>query len=359
MVLIVFVSVPQIRWSCFMAAAILSLSACAPKPLSPELSTPVLAVKQGLGETAGKIYFTPEALSALPGSAEENARLAAMYRATLHNPKAWRALYRQERFDTVLLTGDPAAFRPLLEHLRESADWVLTYVDATSMIFRRTAGATPWTLAALDPLRATFAALPQREQLLFRVQTIHRLAALHRLEDAKALLDETLKLDPDFPPALTELASWHAMQAQWEPALAAATRAVKSDKNYLPAVEAEANALFAHGRFQEALARTRRLVREQPENGASLYLHAKVTHAARAFQEEIEVLQKIIAMAEAERMPTGTWRVYLGQAYGATGDGVASIAQFELALKDQSLSEAERKFATRAIERIKGREPIL
>ncbi len=359
MVLTVSASVPQIRWSLLLAAALLSLPACAPKPLSSELSTPVLAVEQGLGKEAGKVYFTPAALSALPGSAEEKAQRAAAYSAVLHNPKAWRALYRQERFDTVLLTGDPAAFRPLLDHLRESSDWTLTYVDATSIIFRRTSGATPWTRVALDPLLKRFSELPQREQLLFRTQTVYRLTALHRLEEAKALLDETLRLDPDFPPALTELASWHAMQAQWEPALEAATRAVKGDRDYLPAVAAEANALFAHGRFQEALARTRRLVREEPENSASLYLHAKVTHAARAFQEEIEVLEKIIAIAEAQEMPTGTWRVYLGQAYGATGNGEPAIAEFKLALEDRTLSEAERKFATRAIERIKDREPIL
>lgn len=337
----------------------LHLAACKPAPLSPDLSTPRLAVEEVAAPENAPLFFTPDAQAFVPGEKDELAKRAAEYAKVLQDPRAWRALNRQERFGALLLTGNPAQFRPLLDHLRAAPDWTLTWIDATSLIFQRSRSAQPWGEAQWDKLKERFSEFPKREQVLLGVQVAHRLLALQRFDEAKAILDETLKIDPKSTAALTELASLHGLRGQWEPALEAAEKAVKSDSSYLPAAAAEANALFAHGRFSEALQRTRRLVREQPEDGPSLYLHAKVTHAARAFHEEIVALQKIIAMSTESGLPTGTWRVYLGQAYGATGEGERSIEEFKLALKDPTLSESERTFATKAIERIESRDPIL
>ena len=61
----------------------------------------------------------------------------------VQNPKLFRQLDRQHRFDTLLLVGDPSQYRPLLEHLLEAKDWTLQYLDHTSLIYRRSAE-TPW-----------------------------------------------------------------------------------------------------------------------------------------------------------------------------------------------------------------------
>jgi len=330
-------------------------------PLGPELATPALALAylEKVAPAQGKkLFFTPAALEFLPGDREALRKQAGEFDAAAQKPQAWRTLDRKERFDALLLTGSPAAFRPLLDHLRQSPDWTLVDLDPTSLIFRRSP-ATAWSPKDLEPLKAAFASRPKREQVLMRVQSADRLVAIGEPGPARELLDEAIKIDPSSSPAWTELACLHAAQGQWEKALETSERAVQCDKGYLPALAAKANALFAYGKFNEALALTRQLIEKEPGDGPNLYLHAKVTHAAHAYAEEIETLLKIISVAEARSMPTGTWRIFLAQAYGATGQAEPALAQFEAALKESTLSEKERAFAEKAIERIKSREPIL
>lgn len=339
--------------------------------LSPELATPRLALAHlSAGQAPNEsneprsLFFTPPALpfvKAHPdwigGDPAKAEALAKEYNLVAHNPKAWRTLDRQSRFDTVLLMDDPAAFRPLLDHLSGSTDWTLTYLDATSIIFRRSP-AKAWSAADLTPLKETFATHPKREQILLRVQTAHRLIALNEMNLAKTLLDEASAIDPDSAVAWSQLSFWHATQGQWNGAVAAAERAYKADPQHLPAVTAQANALFAQGKFNEALKLTRQLVKELPEDGPALYLHAKVTHAAHAYTQEIEVLKKIIDLAAPRSLPTGTWRVFLGQAYAATGEADAALKEFELALKDPTLTTRERSFSEKALNRLQDKEPL-
>lgn len=336
-------------------------------PPSPELATPMLAFayleNQQLlrGKTlffnapaAGFLKTRWKALG-LAGSGPEEP--IARYEVTLHNPQAWRALDRKERFAAILLVGDPAEFRPLLEHLLQSPDWTLAYLDPTSLIFRRSP-APAWSVSDLAPLKERFKSHSRAEQVMMRVQSAHRLAAIEEISASKALLDEALRLDPQSGPAWTEVASQYAILGQWDRALDASEHAVKADKNYLPALAAKANALFAFGKFNDALALTRRLVVETPGDGQNLYLHAKVTHAAHAYTEEIEVLLKIIAISESNQMPTGSWRIYLAQAYAATGQGEPALAQFEAALKDPTLSDKERSFAEKGVNRLRNRTSV-
>ncbi len=330
-------------------------------PLSAELATPALAqayLKSVMPDPGGKLFFTTPAVGFLPGSPEALQKQAVEFETAAQDPKAWRALDRKERFDALWLMGSPAGFRPLLDHLRPAADWKLTYIDPTSLVYRRSP-ATAWTPKDLEGLKATFASHSKAEQVTMRVQTAHRLAAIGELQAAKGLIDEAIALDAGSSPAWTELACWHAAQGQWDRALETSERALKNDKNYFPALAARANALFAHGKFNEALKLTRRLVADAPGDGPNLYLHAKVTHAAHAYTEEIETLLKIIGIAETRSMPTGTWRIFLAQAYGATGQAEPALEQFEAALKEPGLSAKERAFAEKAMERIRSREPIL
>ena len=301
------------------------------EPPSPELSTPVLALKtlEGTRSLYCNVAGMPQ-LEAWPGTVDASP--------VVRNPKAWRALDREKRFDALLLLDDPAAYRPLLDHLRESPDWVCAHVDATSIVFRR-APAKGWTPEALAPLKTLFDKHSRHEQVIFRVQTAHRLIALNEMAAAKTLLDEATALDPRSAGAWAEVSFWHAAQGQWTAAVAAADKAYQLDPGHVPAITARANALYAQGKFNDALELTTRLAERFPDNGPTLYLHAKVARAARAFSREVEVLKKIIALAEAESLPTSTWRVYLGQALASTGQASAALKEFETALDDPNLSE--------------------
>lgn len=273
------------------------------------------------------------------------------------DPKAWRALDRTRRFSALLLSGDPAAFRPLLEHLQKAQDWTLTWLDHTSLIFERSP-ARAWTAKDLDPLNARFSSHSRAEQVAVRVQIGHRLTALGELQTANGVLQEALRLDPKCAPALTEVACLQAVAGRWDDALRLADRAVSADKSYLPAVAAKAGALYAFGKFNDALALTRKLVTATPDDGQALELHARVTHAAHAFREEIIALEKIVSMSLAHGLPTGAWRVYLAQAYAADSRPDSALEQFEQALKEPTLPPAERAFAEKGIERIKSRTAV-
>ncbi len=348
----------------FLLLVLLALPGCrrATPPPSEELGTPRLAA-EALGQTGGVWFFTEAAAPWLEpqwaalGLSGDPVALRAEFANAVFDPKAWRQLDRKHRFTALLLVGDPATYRPLLDHLRQSPDWVLTHVDAQAITYRR-APSPAWSPTALEPLKARFANHPEAEQVTLRVQTAHRLLALEQRDTATALLEEALKIDPRSAPAWTGLALSNAAAGKWDRVLEQSQRALKEDKTYHPAQAVLAEAYFAHGKFNDALLLTRKLFERFPEDGATLRLHARIAHAANAHREEAQALEKIIALNEARRLPVGNWHIYLAQAYAASARPEDALATFETALKEPSLTEEERQFAEKAIERIRGRKPI-
>ena len=337
-----------------------------PTPLSVELDTPKLSMENiDPGLRAKPIYFTLAAVpylkehwtewsEAFGASTPLPEELAIQFDPTAQSPEAWRALDRKWRFGTLLLTGDPAGFRPLLDHLRQSPDWTLTRLDPTSLVYERSP-AKAWTTADLAPLLAAFQSHSAEEQKIARRLIAHRLMFLGEMAAARSLLEETLKADPKAKEAWTELASLHGMQGQWEEALKAAAQALNADRRYRPAQIVQANALYALRQFEGALYATRNLYREAPADIQTLLLHAKTTHAVHSYQEEIEVLQRMIGLMKGRSQPVGMWQIYLGQAYAALGGAVQAADQFKAALSDPTLPEAEQAFARKAIERVEAK----
>jgi len=314
---------------CGIAALLVSCSR--PAPLSPELTTPKLALEAIRPELRERPLFSTSDQELTPF------------------PQAWRALDRKERFGSVLLAGDPARFRPLLDHLRRAHDFTLTRVDPTSYFFERNPTKTEvWTTASIP---SVLEAYPAKEQQLARVQLAHRLIYLDELPAAKALLDEVLKQTPESPEAWTQMAAWHGSAGQWSAALHAANRALAAKRNYRPAQVAKAQALEAQGQFDDALILTRALYAATPDDPQILFLYAKVAHSAHAYQEEILVMKSLIALLQKHAQPVGNWQIFLGQAHSAVGETRQAAEQFQAALKDPSLGEAQRAFATKALER--------
>ena len=339
-------------------------------PPSLELDTPKLALDPIASVLRTKpLFFTLPAVPyvkerwqewgqpfGLPTPLPEE--LALSFDATTQSAQAWRALDRKWHFGVVLLSGDPANFRPLLDHLRGSPDWTLTRISPTSMVFERSP-AKAWTIADVPPLLAVFKTHSAEEQKTARYLIAHRLMFLGETDGAKALLEEVLKENPKCKEAWTELAYLHGMVGQWAESMKAINSALAIDSHYRPAQIAQANAAYVMGRFENALMVSRTLYEAGPADGPTLLLHAKVTHAAHAYQEEIEVLQKVINMVKTASQPVGIWQIYLGQAYASTGEAALARDQFNEALKDTTLAASDRAFIKKAMERVGKKADLL
>jgi len=332
-------------------------------PLSPELETPKLALEQmPPGLRARPLFFSPVAVpvlkehwkewgAAFGASGVSLEQLSAEFGATLQNPQAWRVLDRKWRFGAVLLAGDPAAFRPLLDHLRHAADWTLTRVDPVGYLFERSP-AKAWKATEVPSVLVAFQNHSKAEQQIARIQLAHRLMFLEEMPAAKGLLDEVLAQNVRSKEAWTEMAHWQGMSGQWLASSKAAERALALNRRYLPAQTAQANALLGLGHFEEALRLTRHLYEALPGDPQILLLHAKVTHGAHAFQEETKVLKRLIGILGEQSQSLGFWQLYLGQAYAAIGDSLLAVEQFQAALQDATLSGPDREFALKALERL-------
>lgn len=331
-----------------------------PSP-SAELATPKLALDRVQALHTKPLFFTPAAVPYLkehwglwgpafgtPAISPET--LGAQFEATLQSPEAWRVVERKWRFGALLLTGDPSGFLPLLEHLRKTPDWTLTQVDPMSYVFERSP-ARPWTTAEIPKVMEPFQKRSSREWALARIGLAHRLMYCGEPNEARALLDAVLKADPKSKEGWTELAYLHGLQGHWPESKESAARALALDRRYSPALFAQAQALYAQGRFNDALATTRNLYAAAPEDGPTLLLHARIAHTAHAYQDEIDVLRKVIALVQGRSQPVGIWRIYLGQAYAATGNSLEARNHLKLALDDATLSESNRVFVQKALER--------
>lgn len=351
-------------WLAGLAAALVLAGAgfflVARRPVDPLVGTPMLALEV----TAGKsLYFNGAAHSWLktlraelltPDALDANGELVRGYVQAVENPKLFRQLDRQHRFDALLLVGNPSEYRPLLDHLVETKDFVPVYVDHWAILFRRGAD-RPWTPADLGPWRERIAKLGAPARAACLAETAVRLTALRRSDEAKALLDEAATLDAEEPTMWNGRAVWHSQRGEWKEALACADRALRGKFEPLSAVATKAQALYAMKEFSAAYDLSQKLVERVPDDPGILFYHAKIAHEAHAFRAEIEALEELIALAESARRPVAGYCIYLGQAYAAVSDGKRSIAAFTRALSDPELPEDQREFAEDNIQRIRSR----
>jgi len=272
----------------------------------------------------------------------------------VQSPRIFRQLDRRYRFDTLLLVGDPSEYRPLLDHLVESRDWTLRYVDHTSIVFRRDSG-RPWELADFAPVRAHFAGSRPSEKAEVLAQTALKLVAMKQTEPAKALLDEAEALAPREPHVANALATYYLDRGQWREASEQIELALSADDQFLPALATKTQLLYGTKRFDAAYELSKSLLEKLPDDPNLLFYHARIAHEAHAYQGEVATLEKLIAQADALGMPVGGYRLYQGQAYAAMGDAKRSVDAFMLSLDDPELPADQREYARESISRIKKR----
>jgi tetratricopeptide (TPR) repeat protein len=325
---------------------------------SGELITPMLAID---ALRAKSLYYNgaarPWLLARRPDllQADDTGAQSARGRSfaqAVQNPKLFRQLDRRNRFDTLLLIGDPSQYRPLLDHLLETKDWTLTYLDHTSLVFKREVGRA-WQPRDLATVRQRFTS--KHEQAIFLAQAASKLLAIHMSEPAKTLLDQAQALDAKVADVWNGLATYRMDRGEWSQALDQVDRAIDIDHDSLPALGIKTQILYSTKKLSEALALSGRLVAARPDDPGLLFYHAKIAHDARAFREEIKALEHLVAVADKDGQPTSGYRIYLAQAYAADGQAEPSIEQFNRALADPDLSPEQRSFAEKTLAQIKTR----
>ena len=330
------------------------------RPPNPLLESPVLALE---GLQAKALYFNggarPWLLARRPDLVtaedrdDQSARTRSFAQAVLV-PKLFRQLDRQFRFDTLLFVGDPSQFRPLLDHLTETKDWSLSYVDPQALVFRREA-ARPWQMDDLQPVRTRFAKATAHDRATFLAQTAIKLVAVREFTAGQQLLDEAVQLDSRLPDAWSGLAIYHMHRGEYREAFAATERALAQEKDYLPALATKTQLLFGTKHFSEAYELSKQLIERLPEDPNLLFYHAKIAHEAHAYTAEITALNQLIARAEADSRPVSGYQLYLAQAHAAAGDAPRAIDAFMRVLDDPDLPQDQRDFARENIARIKKR----
>lgn len=268
------------------------------------------------------------------------------------DPKVFRRLDREERFDTVWLLGDPSGFKPLLEHLLETKDFALEWLDHTSLIFRRSAGARV-DPDHLDRLRDQFAS--PNEKATFLAQAATKLLAVHQTESARRRLEEAEKLDRRVAAVWSGWSTLHLLRGDFSAALASADRALSLDRNFLPALACKTQVLYGMKRFSEAWELSQQLLARSPDDPGMLFYHAKLAHQAHAYNDEIKALTRLITLAQEAGASVSGYRVYLGQAHAAKGDADHALDQLSLALLDTELPREQRAFADQLFLQIKDR----
>jgi len=315
------------------------LGGASARSTNPLIITPMLALESLQAKT---LYYNHPARQWLlekrpdllaPDDRKSDSPLVVSFAQAAQDPKLFRQLDRERRFDALYLAGDPTQFQSLTQHLLETGDWKLTYLDHTSLIFRRGA-AQEWEPGRLREVEAKLGNVSSSDRALFLAEAASRVLAVRKISAAKELLDRAMALDPKLPQVWSGLGEYHMALGEWEAAVAKADRALELDRDFLKALGVKAQSQYSSKHFAEALRTSRRIVAKLPDDPQILFYHAKVAHEAGQYGEEIDVLHKVINLAIENRHATDVYRVYLGQAYARDGQGDLARRELNMVLNE-------------------------
>jgi predicted Zn-dependent protease len=102
-------------------------------------------------------------------------------------------------------------------------------------------------------------------------------------------------------------------------ALAASENAIRLDPGLASAWEVRAEILLHAGSVDEAYAAGRRAADLSPGDAGTLWLAARTANAARAFQSEAEILERLISLTHGRGGDPSFYQLYLGQSYAKQG----------------------------------------
>jgi Tfp pilus assembly protein PilF len=345
---------------CVLVAAAILLTRHHPHRIStnPNVTEPVFAVEALQKWDPKSLFFTISARNYLAAnkpawiSAHDSQQDLQGFSRAGQDPSYWRRLDHEYHFDAVLLCGDPEEYHNLLEHLIVTKDWTLVYLDQTSMIFRR-APAKAWAVEDFHALQQRVASYPAIDRVYYLTQSASKLLAIGLTGLAKQQLDESLRLDKDYPETWRQLALYQMQSGNAGEAEKNIDHALKLDKNNLPALATKAQIFYSTRRFGEALQISEQVVNEMPDDPGALFFHAKIAHEAHAYSQEITTLQHLIEVVLAQHQSVAGFRIYLAQAYARDGQAQPSLDEFQKALDEGGLSDEQVKFIKDTMKSIK------
>jgi tetratricopeptide (TPR) repeat protein len=338
-------------------------------PPSPLVVTPKLALEP---LQAKNLYFNGRALPWLaqfrpdlltPEDQDRGSSRSRSFLQATQNPKLFRQLDRQARFDTILLLDDPSNYQRLLDHLLEpeiaQRDFKLVYLDHWALVFKRGAE-REWIPEDSEPLKQKLAGVGSEDRAAFLAKSAARMLAIRQLDPAKKWLDEAIAVDSSSVDALAGLASYYVALGKWPEAESYADRALEKKEDFIPALQAKVVAMRATGHHIDALKLSKKLNILLPEEPVRLWQHAQLAHDARDYDTEIAALERLIELAKAEERPSGDYEFRLGEAhvFQAMNDAAhapKAIAHLRNALRDPSLPAEKRRFAEERIATIQQR----
>lgn len=327
-------------------------------PPSPLVNTPQV----GLNNLQAKsLYYNGEAKGWV--SRFRADLLAADDRGfaqAVQEPRLFRQLDRKYRFDTVLLLDDPSNYRRLLDHLIEpepaKRDFKLVYLDHWMLVFKRGA-AREWQPQDADALRAKVGQLRSEDRATFLAKAAERMLAVGQKEAARQWLDEALAADRSSVDALAGMAGYYAVLAKWPETESYADKALDEMTDFPPALQRKFLALVGTKHLIDAYKVSERLLKVVPNSPGLLRQHAHIAHLSKQYGSEIEVLTRLIAMAEKESRSTGEYEFALGEAHTLAAKDDAAHApkaaeHFRKALRDENLPSEMKKFAVERLQTI-------
>jgi tetratricopeptide (TPR) repeat protein len=275
-----------------------------------------------------------------------------MYAIAAQDFALFRQMHRQIGFDAVWISGDTGTSGPLFEGLVADAGWTPRYVDHQGVIFRGVAVANDLPLE-VGP--AVDIRLIGKDLARVKAAVAVNLSALRRKDEARRVMGEAREAFGGAVDVLVAEARLELDEGRWDAASASASRALSKSRNYIPALVVKARALYSSGRFAEAFGYSRKLVERAGGDPLILFNHAKIAHELRVFGEEIDTLKSLIEVVERDGGWSAGYRIYLGQAYAAIGDGDLALREFSVAAQDSRLSPDQKAFVQEALEKLRPR----
>jgi len=305
-------------------------------------------------EECGSLWMSPAARRWFPQMGvkiPEDANPEVVAQAG--NPVLWRAAARDDNVGAVLLVGDVAEYRPLLDFLLASPGWQLSAVEPSSVVFFRRDCAP---LSTGDPwpdentINERYADEGVRAAYLARLATMMTELGLHG--EARRTFRQAVELGPQRADVRSLHASFLAQRGQWAEAIAEARAVLEDSPRFIPAWQVLVQAELAAERPENAWRAARQLLRLQPRDSYAIFLHARAANAAGASYAETESLRRLIRITDSLGLSSSGYRVLLGKSLAKQGLVEQARQEFETTLQAGDLDGEQRQQVEEFISRL-------
>ena len=291
---------------------------------------------------SGPVYINPRGLpiARLAGPLPAGADLATGSPLG-REPSLWRAADRQSRYTAVWLLGEKSDHAPLARHLGESPDWRLAAVDATGALFLRAPRTGEFATEPAQQAAREMWGGANRSSFLAGA-SLASLAA-NALPEAGELSIAAVRHSDLSAPAAAARARVLVSLGEVRGALEQSERAIQLDPSLPLAWEVRTEALLHAGLTDNAYAAAQRAAALAPGDTGTLWLAARAANAANGFQTEAELLERIVALADARGGDSAFYRLYLGQSYAKQGLARPALRELSAAAAAPSLTAEQRR----------------